>query len=183
MSSCASCARSSRGRRRIGTTFTPTSASAIGSRRSLHTTPSATKRAMLIVNADDFGANPRTSDPVVELFIEGAVSSASAMVWMRDTVRAASLAAEHGVPVGLHLNLTLPFADEAVPALVRERQLRLTEIFGSESWQGDGRESADGKLIADAIADQLERFREAFGEPTHVDGHHHVHTHPAVVEH
>jgi predicted glycoside hydrolase/deacetylase ChbG (UPF0249 family) len=138
---------------------------------------------MLIVNADDFGANPRTSDPVVELFAEGAISSASAMVWMHDTMRAACLAAEHGIPVGLHLNLTLPLADEAVPAPVRERQLRLTEIFGSESWQGDGRETADAQLIADAIADQLECFREAFGEPTHVDGHHHVHTHPAVVEH
>lgn len=147
-----------------------------------------TTEAMLIVNADDFGANPRTSDPVVELFAEGMLSSASAMVGMRDTKRAASLAAEHGIPVGLHLNLTLPFADESVPASVRERLRRLTEVFGSESWRGETRESPHAhdvaaQLVADVIDDQLERFRESFGEPTHLDGHHHIHTHPEVVDH
>ena len=133
---------------------------------------------MLIVNADDFGASPGASDPVIALFAEGAISSASAMVRMRDTARAAALASERGMPVGLHLNLTLPFADPAVPAPVRERQLRLTEFFGSESWRGDSRESPDGKLLADVIEDQLECFRERFGGPTHLD----VHVHPAVLE-
>ncbi len=138
---------------------------------------------MLIVNADDFGANARTSDPVIALFDERVLSSATAMVRMRDTMRAATLAAEHGVPVGLHLNLTLPFADPAVPASVRERQRRLTEIFGSESWRDGGHERPAEQLVADVVNDQLECFREIFGEPTHIDGHHHVHTHPAVVEH
>ena len=138
---------------------------------------------MLIVNADDFGANPRTSDPVVELFDERVLSSASAMVRMRDSDRAASLAAEHGIPVGLHLNLTLPFADASVAAPVRERQLLLTEVFGSESWRDGGRERPSEGLLADVIDDQLECFRESFGEPTHLDGHHHVHTHPAVLAH
>jgi len=138
---------------------------------------------MLIVNADDFGANPRTSDPVVELFDERVLTSASAMVRMRDTGRAASLAAEHGIPVGLHLNLTLPFADPSVPAPVRERQLRLTEVFGSESWRDGGSARPSGRLLAEVIDDQLECFRKSFGEPTHLDGHHHVHTHPSVLEH
>jgi predicted glycoside hydrolase/deacetylase ChbG (UPF0249 family) len=138
---------------------------------------------MLIVNADDFGANERTSDPVVELFGERVLSSTSALVRMRDTARAASLAGEHGIPVGLHLNLTLPFAEESIPRPARERQRRLTEIFGSESWRGGGREGPPSQLLADVIDDQLECFREIFGEPTHLDGHHHVHTHPAVLEH
>ncbi len=138
---------------------------------------------MLIVNADDFGANERTSDPVIELFAERLLSSTSAMVRMRDTARAAKLASERGIPVGLHLNLTLPFAADAIPGPVRERQLRLTEIFGAESWREETRERPDGRLLADVIADQLESFRENFGDPTHLDGHHHVHTHPAVLEH
>ncbi|MGO8906121.1 MAG: ChbG/HpnK family deacetylase [Solirubrobacteraceae bacterium] len=144
--------------------------------------PRARCESILIVNADDFGANPRTSDPVVELFDERVLTSASAMVRMRDSVRAASLAAEHGIPVGLHLNLTLPFADPSAPPAVRERQLRLTEVFGSESWRDAGRERPGGRLLADVIEDQLECFRESFGEPTHLDGHHHVHTHRAVLE-
>jgi chitin disaccharide deacetylase len=138
---------------------------------------------MLIVNADDFGASPRTSDPIIGLFCERIISSASAMVRMRDSARAASLARERSIPVGLHLNLTLPFDDTAVPAATRERQRRLTEILGAESWREDGREKPGSRLLEDVISDQLERFRASFGEPTHLDGHHHVHVHPAVLEH
>jgi len=137
---------------------------------------------MLIVNADDFGASPNASDPVVELFARGVVSSASAMVRMQDTARAAPLAREHGIPTGLHLNLTLPFNGPAVPAPTRERQRRLTETFGRESWLGARHEKPDAQLLADVIEDQLECFREAFGEPTHLDGHHHIHVHPAVLD-
>ena len=137
---------------------------------------------MLIVNADDFGASPSASDPTILLYERGALSSASAMVGMRDTARAASLAREHGLPTGLHLNLTLPFAEPTVPAPARERQRRLTEAFGRESWREGSGGDAERQLIADAIEDQLERFRKAFGEPTHLDGHHHIHVHPAVLE-
>jgi predicted glycoside hydrolase/deacetylase ChbG (UPF0249 family) len=137
---------------------------------------------MLIVNADDFGASRSASDPVLELFDQHLVSSASAMVRMPDSTRAASLAREREMAVGLHLNLTLPFADTAVPALVGERQRRLTEMLGRESWREGAAENPDAQLLADVIADQLECFRESFGEPTHLDGHHHVHVHPAVLD-
>jgi chitin disaccharide deacetylase len=137
---------------------------------------------MLIVNADDFGASRNASDPVLELFEERVVSSASAMVGMPDSTRAASLAREREMPLGLHLNLTLPFADQAVPAPARERQRRLTESLGAESWREADRHRPDARLLADVIADQLERFRASFGEPTHIDGHHHVHVHPAVLD-
>lgn len=138
---------------------------------------------MLIVNADDFGASPSTSDPIIDLFGERAVSSASAMVRMRDSARASSLARELAIPTGLHLNLTLPFDDATVPPAVRERQYRLTETLGRESWREHGREDPPGGLLEDVIEDQLECFRASFGEPTHIDGHHHIHVHPAVLEH
>lgn len=138
---------------------------------------------MLIVNADDFGASPSTSDPVVDLFEQGVISSASAMVRMRDSERAASLARERAMPTGLHLNLTLPFDDAGIPPAVRERQLRITEILDSESWRYEGRESFPGRLLEDVISDQLDCFRMSFGEPSHLDGHHHIHVHPAVLEH
>jgi predicted glycoside hydrolase/deacetylase ChbG (UPF0249 family) len=138
---------------------------------------------MLIVNADDFGASTGTSDPIIDLFGERVLSSASAMVRMRDSARAASLARERALPTGLHLNLTLPFDDASVPAGVRERQCRLTETLGRESWREDARENPPGGLLEDVIEDQLECFRASFGEPTHLDGHHHIHVHPAVLEH
>jgi hypothetical protein len=135
---------------------------------------------VLIVNADDMGASPSTTDPVIACFETGAITSTSAMVWMPDSARAATAARERGLPVGLHLNLTLPFAADPVPADVRRRQLALTRSFGPESGRG-GPGPPAAALIAAAIADQLGRFREQFGEPTHVDGHHHVHVHPAVL--
>jgi predicted glycoside hydrolase/deacetylase ChbG (UPF0249 family) len=138
---------------------------------------------VLIVNADDFGASPSASDPILELHALGVVSSASAMVRMRDTARAAPLARERGIPTGLHLNLTLPFDDPAVSGPAGTRQRRLTETFGRESWRGTRRERPDGRLLAGVIEDQLDCFRAAFGEPTHLDGHHHIHVHPAVLEH
>ena len=139
---------------------------------------------MLIVNADDMGASPSTTDPVVECFDAGVITSASAMVWMPDSERAARIARELSLPVGLHLNFTLPFAGPDVPDDVRERQLRLTAMFGTGAQDDDARAgAADSALIPAALDDQLQRFRELFGEPTHLDGHHHVHVDPAVVEH
>jgi predicted glycoside hydrolase/deacetylase ChbG (UPF0249 family) len=35
--------------------------------------------------------------------------------------------------------------------------------------------------IGEAVAHQLEAFRAQFGEPTHIDGHHHVHMHRDVL--
>ena len=136
---------------------------------------------MLIVNADDLGASRSTTDPVIEGFAIGAITSTSAMVWMPDTIRAAQLAVDRGLPVGLHLNLTLPFGADEVPAAARERQLALTAAFGSESWRGEDQPAVDGPAIAAAITEQLDEFRARFGEPTHVDGHHHVHVHPLVL--
>jgi predicted glycoside hydrolase/deacetylase ChbG (UPF0249 family) len=138
---------------------------------------------VLIVNADDFGASASTSDPIVDLFEQGVISSASAMVRMRDSARAASLARERAMPTGLHLNLTLPFDELSVPGEVRDRQIRLTEVLGPESWREDRGETPPGRLLGDVIADQLECFRASFGEPSHLDGHHHIHIHPAVLEH
>jgi predicted glycoside hydrolase/deacetylase ChbG (UPF0249 family) len=138
-------------------------------------------RPMLIINADDMGASRSTTDPVLEGFSEGTITSTTAMVWMPDSERAASLAREWGLPVGLHLNLTMPFGDRAAPDAVRERQLALTRCFGPESWRRGEPTSVPAGQIAAAIADQLQRFREQFGEPTHLDGHHHVHVHPAVL--
>src|SRR3954451_386490 len=89
---------------------------------------------MLIVNADDFGAAPSATDAILQAFDAQAISSASAMVWMHDSDRAAEIAADRGLPLGLHLNLTLPLPGSRVPAGVAARQLRLTELFAKDSW-------------------------------------------------
>lgn len=137
---------------------------------------------MLIVNADDFGAAPSATDAILTAWCQGAITSASAMVWMPDSERAAGLAASAGLPLGLHLNLTLPFRARDIPDVVRDRQGRLAALFGRESWLNDEQVAAPAQLIHEALEDQLERYRELYGEPTHINGHHHVHVHRSVLE-
>jgi predicted glycoside hydrolase/deacetylase ChbG (UPF0249 family) len=138
---------------------------------------------LLIVNADDWGGFREGTDAIKRCFELGAVSSSTAMVHMADSDRAAVLAREHGLPIGLHLNLTQPFDAPDVPARVRERQRCLCAHFSSlhrQRWTYSPNLRIH-RLIADGVEDQLECFRENYGaEPTHVDSHHHVHVCPDV---
>ncbi len=127
------------------------------------------------------GASPSTTEAVAECFAAGAITSTSAMVWMPDSEHAAQLALASGLSVGMHLNFTLPFAGGDVPEEARARQLCLTAIFGAHGGADDNGGAPPAQLVASALADQLEQFRELFGEPTHLDGHHHIHVHPAVL--
>lgn len=137
---------------------------------------------MLIVNADDFAGSATATDAICEAFDIGVITSASAMVWMRDSARAAGIALERALPLGLHLNLTLPFSGRDVPPSVQERQRRLTEIFTRDGWWREAERRFDRPLLRGAIEDQVGRFCEQFGQPTHIDGHHHVHLYEAVLD-
>jgi hypothetical protein len=145
---------------------------------------------LLIVNADDWGGSEATTDAILETFRAGRVTSTSAMVYMADSDRAAAVAEEARIPVGLHLNLTQPFSDPATPAPVLDRQRRLA---GSLAGEGSDRQPGTAKLrrwlydpllrteIDRAIADQIERFEALYARPpTHFDGHNYVDVCPNV---
>jgi chitin disaccharide deacetylase len=74
----------------------------------------------LIVNADDWGRNRDTTARMLECALCGALSSVSAMVFMEDSERAAAIARERGIDVGLHVNLTEPFTAPGTPARLAE---------------------------------------------------------------
>lgn len=132
---------------------------------------------LLIVNADDLGLDVATTDSILRCFQAGRVSSASALVGMSDSRRAAMLARECNMPVRLHLNLTEPFTDPSVPADVRERQATLVRHFGQSRiafWICNPLRQA---VIEACLRDQLRAFEQLYGEmPRGVDGHQHVHT-------
>ncbi|MHB1539530.1 MAG: ChbG/HpnK family deacetylase [Solirubrobacteraceae bacterium] len=137
---------------------------------------------MLIVNADDFGGNPLATDRILECFDAGAISSASAMVHMRDSRRAAELADGRGLPLGLHLNLTQPFECEDTPAPVRDRQARALRHLASGRSARLVLDPLLLRLVSRCVEDQIDRYVELFGrEPTHIDGHNHVHLSPTVM--
>ncbi|HEX6459521.1 MAG TPA: ChbG/HpnK family deacetylase [Thermoleophilaceae bacterium] len=133
-------------------------------------------RGLLIVNADDWGGYPEMTDAAHRCFQAGAVTSATAMVYMRDSERAADIALYCGIPIGLHLNLTRPFSDPATPPDVRSRQHELSARFRRRQlrrWTYDPRLRG---LFEHVIFDQLERFHELYGRPPdHIDGHEHAH--------
>lgn len=145
---------------------------------------------LLIVNADDWGGSEETTGAILDTFEAERVTSTSALVYMADSDRAASVARERELPVGLHLNLTQPFDDGDTPRTVRDRQLRLTERFAGAGHDNRPGTAALRRWLYDPVvrsaverglADQLERFEVLYGgPPTHFDGHNYVDICPNV---
>jgi predicted glycoside hydrolase/deacetylase ChbG (UPF0249 family) len=131
---------------------------------------------MLIVNADDLGHDRATSDAICEVYARGAITSATAMVFMADSERAFGLAAEAGLPIGLHLNLM-----EAYSGNVPDPAARAEQAWAAERFQSGyaGRWAPGPRLLGTArrcVRRQLAEFeRLRKRPPTHVDGHQHGH--------
>ena len=131
---------------------------------------------LLVVNADDWGAEWATTDAILSCFQAGAISSATAMVFMDDSHRAAALARAHGLPVGLHLNLTMTYTDTQSSALAKEQQARLAELYATASRPHRSLHPLALHLVRDCVEDQLQEFHRIYGgPPTHIDGHDHAH--------
>jgi chitin disaccharide deacetylase len=132
--------------------------------------------SLLIISADDWGSHRATTDAIEECYRAGGVTSLSAMVFMPDSARAARRAVDAELPAGLHVNLTEYFDDPACPAPVRDRQRRLVDRVAGRRWRLWGFSPALFREVEACVADQLEAFRDLYGrEPTHFDGHEHVH--------
>jgi predicted glycoside hydrolase/deacetylase ChbG (UPF0249 family) len=133
--------------------------------------------ALAVINADDLGMTADVTDRTLACFFTEAISSASLLVWMDDSRRAAAHSKEAMLPVGLHLNLDEPFAT-SVPIVVRNAHERVRPWFASRqrllaSFNVSRNFHRD---LRTCISAQLDEFRRLVGcDPTHVDGHHHVH--------
>jgi predicted glycoside hydrolase/deacetylase ChbG (UPF0249 family) len=131
---------------------------------------------MLIVNADDWGRDAETTDRIAECAALGSVSSVSAMVFMADSERAASIALDNGIEAGLHLNFTEPFSAPGCPSsLVREQQ-RLAQHLLRHRLSPMVFEPRLIRAFEYVTAAQLDEFRRLYGtDPAKLDGHHHMH--------
>jgi len=133
-------------------------------------------RGRLIVNADDWGRDPRTTDMTAACIAAGAVSSVSAMVFMEDSERAALLAREHGIDAGLHLNFTTPFSSPAAATRLRERQRATAAFLRSHRLAQIVFRPDLVRAFADIVAAQIDEYRRLYQrEPARFDGHHHMH--------
>jgi hopanoid biosynthesis associated protein HpnK len=138
----------------------------------------------LIVNADDLGWTAGVNRGIVEAHRNGIVTSASLLANGEAFAEAADLArGTQGLSVGVHLNLSdgSPIsAPETVPSLLND--------------SGEFAGGPDGLLVKIATRRismreveiewqaQIAKVRAAGVEPTHLDGHKHVHMLPGLFE-
>jgi chitin disaccharide deacetylase len=131
---------------------------------------------LLILNADDWGRDRQNTERILECLLRRTVSSASGMVFMEDSERAAAIARERGIDVGLHINFTTPFSAKNCPTrladyhnevaayLLRRRFARI--VF--HPWLA--------RSFEYVVKAQLEEYHRLYGaEPERLDGHHHMH--------
>ena len=130
----------------------------------------------LIINADDWGSDSETTDRISDCIRHGAVSSASAMVFMADSQRAAELALESQIDVGLHLNLTTPFTAPRIPKLLLHHQQRVLRFLRGSRFAKVIFHPGLHQSFKYVVAAQLEEFQRLLSlEPARIDGHHHMH--------
>ncbi len=139
----------------------------------------------LVVIADDLGASPAMNRGIAEAHERGIVTSASLLATGSAHEEAVEIACAHpGLSVGLHVALCdgrAVLSQSAIPDLadaygdLEESPARAAILY----W-------ALRRRIRDQIEKeveaQFERIESAGVRPTHVDGHHHLHMHPAVFD-
>jgi chitin disaccharide deacetylase len=130
----------------------------------------------LVVNADDWGRDPLTTERILECSERGAVSSVSAMVFMEDSERAAAVARKKGIEAGLHLNFTTQFSAANCPAGLRERQQGVGHHLLRHRFAQIVFHPGLTRSFEYLVAAQIDEFRRIYGvEPVRLDGHHHMH--------
>jgi len=131
---------------------------------------------MIIINADDWGRSPTETDAALSCFRENRITSVSAMVFMEDSERAAELARENAVEVGLHLNLSQRYNSRVPTPSLAAAQNRIVRFmtrskFAVLLYRPDLR-----KCFREVYQAQAEEFVRLYGKPpSHVDGHQHRH--------
>ncbi len=139
-------------------------------------------RGALVVTADDFGLSPAVNAAIARAHREGVLTAASLMVTADAADEAVALArALPGLAVGLHVVLAdgrPALAAREIPHLVGEDgRLEADPARAGLRWAAS---AAARRELAREIAAQFERFAATGLRLAHVDGHHHLHLHPAA---
>ncbi len=137
----------------------------------------------LVVNADDFGKTDSINEAVVRAHQQGILTTTSLMVNEPAFDSAVRLARENPrLGVGLHLTLLCGrsgLAPEEIPGLVDSRG-RFTENPAGAGFRYFFRPGLRAQLRAEIHA-QFRKFRASGLPLDHVNGHLHLHLHPAVL--
>ncbi len=131
---------------------------------------------MLIVNADDLGRSKTETDKVLACFYKKRISSTSAMMFMEDSERAAELALNAGIKVGLHINLSETFSADSVPTQLRDNHARVSRFLKSSKYALVAFHPFMTEEFRYVFEAQYAEFLRLYGRPpSHLDGHQHLH--------
>jgi chitin disaccharide deacetylase len=138
--------------------------------------PHSASGGILIINADDWGSDRKTTDCILECAGRHAISSASGMVFMEDSERAAALALEQNIDIGLHLNLTETFSGRNVPGRLQEHHAQVACFLLRHRFSQILYHPGLATSFEYLAKAQQEEFHRIYGEaPRRIDGHHHMH--------
>jgi predicted glycoside hydrolase/deacetylase ChbG (UPF0249 family) len=138
----------------------------------------------LIVNADDFGLTENVNRGIIEAHGEGMVTSATLLA--NGLAFEGAAAASQRFPrlgIGVHLNLTegMPVADASPIRTLVDRGGRL-HMTPARLWAGIATGQVSLSHIEFELRAQVMKVIRAGIQPTHFDGHKHVHVLPRVSE-
>lgn len=133
---------------------------------------------MLIVNADDWGMNKKATDTILKLYKMGCITSATAMVFMKDTERSANLAISNRINTGLHLNFTMKYETTGTNKLSKlfDYQMQIAGFLLKNKYYRLIYNPFLRKQFDYVFKAQFEEYLRVFDKPpTHIDGHRHMH--------
>jgi len=131
---------------------------------------------MLIINADDWGRSVAETDAAIRCYKGGRITSVSAMVFMEDSERAAELAKENDLDVGLHLNFTDKFTANYYPGTLGNYHSKIVRFLRRNKYSQLLYNPFLRKQFVYSYEAQTGEFARLYSKPpSHIDGHHHMH--------
>jgi chitin disaccharide deacetylase len=132
--------------------------------------------SMIIVNADDWGRSRSETDAALACYKEKRITSVTAMVFMEDSVRAADMAKDAAIDVGLHLNLGQRFTGDSYTILLQTYHDRVVRFFTLNKYSHLLYNPFLRQQILYTYQAQVDEFHQLYGRyPSHIDGHKHMH--------
>src|SRR5262249_23162474 len=116
------------------------------------------------------------TDNALSCYLMERITSASAMVFMEDSERAAELGLASGIDTGLHINLSDRFTGKSVPEEVRQSQARIRRFLRTSKYTLLLYNPFLRTEFCDVFQAQWSEFFRLYSRtPSHLDGHHHMH--------
>jgi len=139
------------------------------------------RKKYAVIVADDFGSSTSVNLAVAEAHDRGILTAASLMAGGAAFEEAVEIARKRrGLSIGLHVTLcdgraVLPCSE--IPGLADSRGC--FENSPSRAWMKYRHAGLLGQLDREIEA-QFDQLEKSGVHPTHIDGHHHLHMHPAI---